>query len=86
VVAERDRVGAELQQLARRLLCDAYPAGRIFAVDHDEVGLVLVAQAGEQRGQRPPPEASHHIAYEEELHGGRFCQGDPNGAAGRSAP
>jgi len=64
VVAERDRIGADLEQLARRLLGDAHAAGRVLAVDDDEVGPVALAQAGQQRGQRSPAQPAHHVADE----------------------
>ena len=90
VVAERDRVGAELEQLARGLAGDAHAARGVLAVDHHEVRLVLLADAGKQRGQRPAADAAHHVADEKELHDGRFCQparggddGDPRARRAR---
>ena len=37
-------------------------------------GWCGVAQSRQQRGERPPADAAHHVADEQELHGGRFCQ------------
>ena len=48
VVAERDRVDAEGEQLLRGLARDPDAAGGVLAVDHDEVGLVLLPQRGQQ--------------------------------------
>ena len=64
VVAQRDRVRAKSQDLPRGLLGDAHPAGGVLAVDHHEVGLMALAQAGQQGGQGPAPDPTHHVADE----------------------
>ena len=64
VVAERDRVGSRLEQLARGLLGHAHAARRVLAVHDHEVGLVGVADSRQQRGERPPADAAHHVADE----------------------
>ena len=66
VVAQRDRVDAEREQLVGLLRRDADAAGRVLAVDHHEVGGQLLAQAGQQRAQRPPPGSPHHVADEQD--------------------
>jgi hypothetical protein len=68
VVAQGDHVDVHVQDLPRGLLRDAHPAGRVLAVDHHEVGLVALAQPGQQRGQRPPADAAHDVADKENPH------------------
>jgi hypothetical protein len=46
VVAERDRIGAGVDQLVIDRLGDAEAAGRILAVDDDEIELPLLSQGG----------------------------------------
>jgi hypothetical protein len=64
MVAERDRVSAHVQQLASRLLGDPNAAGRVLAVHDHEIGLVGVADSRQQRGERSPADAAHHVADE----------------------
>ena len=68
VVAEGDHVGARLEDLLRRLRGDADPARRVLAVDHDEVGHPLGAQAGHRRRQPLPAGLADDVPYEEETH------------------
>jgi hypothetical protein len=64
VVPERDRVGAQLEQLARGLLGDSDTAGGVLAVHDHEVGLMGVADSRQERGERSPADATHHVADE----------------------
>jgi hypothetical protein len=64
VVAERDRVGSGLEQVARGALGDPHPARGVLTVHDHEVGCVAVAQPRQQRRQRAPPTAPDHIADE----------------------
>ena len=50
VVAERDHVDAEFEDLVGGLRIDAHAAGGVLAVDDDEVGIVLFLQARQHRG------------------------------------
>ena len=79
VVAEGDRVDAQAEQLLRGLAGDPEAAGGVLAVDDDEVGLVLVPQAGQHGGQRPAADSPDDVADEQELHCERFCQPAPRG-------
>jgi len=84
VVAEGERVDSHVEQLLRGLLRDTHATGRVLAVGDDEVGRVLLAQAGQNGRQRAAADPADDIAHEQEFHGGRFCQGDLNAAAGHS--
>ena len=69
MVAERDRVDAQRRRTSRAIFGgDAEAAGGVLAVHDHAVGLVLLAQAGKQRLEHPPPGAAHDVADEEELH------------------
>jgi hypothetical protein len=46
VIAERDHVGARLQQPVGELPSDSGPVGDVLAVDDADVRRELVAQAG----------------------------------------
>ena len=85
VVAERDRVGPHLEQLARRLLRDPHAAGGVLPVHHHEVRLVRSTDLRQQRGERPASDAADHIADEEKLHCRRFCQPALGGDGDRNA-
>ena len=85
MVPERDRVGPQLEQLARGLLGDAHAAGGVLAVHDHEVRLVGVADLRQQRGERPPADAADHVADEQKLHGWRFCQPARGGDGDRHA-
>jgi len=65
MVAQRDDVDSGAEQLAGDLRRDPEAAGDVLAVDDDERGRVALAQPGEQREQRPAPEAADEIADEE---------------------
>jgi hypothetical protein len=68
VVAQRDRIGAQTEDLVRRFRGDADPAPGVLAVDHDQIGQVLLAQAGHRRRQPLPPGLADDVADEEEAH------------------
>ena len=48
VVAERDDIGAGIDQLVEDLLGDAKAAGRVLAIDDEEIELVAGAQLGDR--------------------------------------
>ncbi len=48
VIAERDGIGAGLDQLLHDRLGDAEAAGRVLAVDDDEIERIAAAQAGQR--------------------------------------
>jgi len=68
VVAQRQRIDTEAEQLARGALGDPDAAGGVLAVDHDEIRPVALAQAGQQRGKRAPAEPAHDVADKQEPH------------------
>ena len=70
MVAERDGVGAGLEQLLQDGLGDAEAAGRVLAVDDDEVERVAPAQAGQRLDNRLAAGAADDIAEKEETHSG----------------
>src|SRR5204862_88011 len=63
-----DRVDAEGEDLVGGPRRDAETAGGVLPVDDDEVELELLAQPGEQRGERPPAYSTDHVADEEQSH------------------
>ena len=69
MIAERDHVGAGVQQLPQDRLGDTETARRVLAVDGDEVELVALAQARQLLEHRPPAGAAHHVAEEQQTHG-----------------
>jgi len=85
VVAERDCVDAEREQLLRGLARDADSARGVLAVDDHEVGLVLLHQLREHGGERPAADPGDDVAYEQELHCERFCQPAARGDLGHHA-
>ena len=66
MVAERDRVDVEPEELVGLLGRDADPAGGVLAVDHDEVRRELLAQPGQQLAQDPATRPPDHVADEED--------------------
>ena len=66
MVAERDRVHVEPEELVGLLGRDAEPARGVLAVDHDEVRRELFAQAGQQLAQDAATRPPDHVADEED--------------------
>jgi len=79
VVAQRDRIHAETEDLLGGLLGDAHAAGGVLAIDHHEVGRVALAKHRQQRGERTPTKAADYVGHEQELHWMAVCQ-PPGGA------
>jgi len=75
VVAQRDHVHAQGEDLARVARRDPDAARRVLAVDHHERGVVTFAQGGQQRGERPPPDTADHVADEQDARRGRHGLG-----------
>src|SRR5262249_32826845 len=69
VVAERDRVGAGVDEVLVDRLGDAEPAGRVLAVDDDEVERPVADQSWQPLENDRPAAASHHVADEQNSHG-----------------
>ena len=68
MIAERDGVGAGVDQFAVDRLGDAEAAGGVLAVDHDEIELPVADEAGQALGDDGPPAAADNIADEEDAH------------------
>jgi len=62
VVAERHRIGPRIEKLHVDLLGDAEPAGRILAVDDDEIELPAHSQPGQRLKNCAPARAADDIA------------------------
>ena len=62
VVAERDGVGAGVDQFVVDRLGDAEAAGGVLAVDHDQIEFPVGDQFRQALVHRRAPAASHHIA------------------------
>jgi hypothetical protein len=78
VVAEGDRVRAELEQLARELRRQPDAVGGVLAVHDAEVDVELVAQAFEPRFQRRSPRHPDDVRDEEK------SQGSASAVAGKT--
>ena len=68
VIAERDGVGAGVDQIVVDRLGDAEAAGGVLAVDHDEVELPFGDQLGHPVEQDVAPAAPDDVADEENSH------------------
>ena len=68
VVAERDGVGAGVDQIVVDRLGDAEAAGGVLAVDHDEIELPVGDQPRQPLEHDRPPAAPDHVADEENAH------------------
>ena len=68
VVAERQAVGAGVEQLARRGLGDAEAGGGVLGVDDDELQAQAPAQAGQVVGEAVAARAADHVAEEGQAH------------------
>ena len=83
VVAGGDDAGAGVEDVAGRALGDPHAAGRVLAVDDDQVGRVLLAQRRHRLAQPAPPGAADDVADEEDPHGADpICEIEPRGGAG----
>ena len=77
VVAERDRVDTQVEDLVRVARVQADAAGRVLAVDDDPVRLVAAAQLGQERRERPPAGRADDVTDEEQLHAGHCVSALP---------
>ena len=68
MIAERDGVGAGVDQLVVDDLGDAEAAGGVLAVDDDEVELPVFDQAGQALVDDRAPGAPDNVADEEDTH------------------
>ena len=68
VIAERDGVGAGIDQFVVDRLGDAEAAGGVFAVDDDEIELPFGDQARQSLDDDGAPGAADYVADEENAH------------------
>ena len=68
VVAERDGVGTGVDQLVVDRLGDAEAAGRVLAVDGDEIELPVAPEPRQPLQHRRAPAAADDVADEEDAH------------------
>jgi hypothetical protein len=78
VVAERDRVRAELEQLARELRRQPDAVGRVLTVDDAEIDVELVLQAREASLERSAARNPDDVGDEEK------SQGSASAVAGKT--
>jgi hypothetical protein len=78
VVAERDRIGAHLEQLLRELRRDPDAVGDVLAVHDAEVDVELFAKRGQALLERAPAGQADDVGDEEE------DQGSESAAAGKT--
>ena len=71
MIAERDGVGAGVDEFAIDRLGDAEAAGGVLAVDHDEIELPVADEAGQALVDDGPPAAADNIADEQNAHAQR---------------
>ena len=80
MVAERDAVGAGVEHLLADGLGDAEAAGRVLAIDDDEIERPAAAQLGQPLVDRLAAGAADHVAEEEEARPARVGNGWGNGS------
>ena len=68
VVAERDHVGADREQILGGLLSDPEPSGGVLAVDDHQVGAVTLAQVGHRATEARPPGLADDVGDEQDPH------------------
>ena len=85
VVAERDRVDAQGEHLVRRARRDAEAAGRVLAVDDDEIQRELLAQGGKQhRSVRRPIPPTMSPTKRSSLIRCAYCRNEEDGCVSRA--
>ena len=68
MIAERDRVGAGLDEFVVDRLGDAEAAGRVLAIDDDAIELPVADQAGQALGDDRAAAAADNVADKENAH------------------
>ena len=64
VIAERHHVGARRKKPQENILGDAETMRGVFAVHHDEIGRIALAEDRQVAGDGVAARAAHHIAEE----------------------
>ncbi len=62
MIAERHRVGAGIEKFVEDRLGDAEAAGRVLAIDHDEIELPVAHQARQLLADDGAPGAADDVA------------------------
>jgi hypothetical protein len=68
MVAERDRIGAGIDQLAVDRLGNAEAAGGVLTIDGDEIELPVPHEAGQPLVHDGASAAPDHVADEQDAH------------------
>src|SRR6185312_10225582 len=68
VIAERDGIGAGVDQFGVDRLRDAEAAGGVLAVDHDQIELPVLDQSLQAFVDGGAPRAPDHVADEQNTH------------------
>jgi hypothetical protein len=68
VVAERDRIGAGIDELIVDDLGDAKAACRVLTVNDDEIELPIGNERGQPLGHDGPPGAADNVADKKNTH------------------
>ena len=76
MIAERDRVGAGIDEFVENRLGDAEAAGRVLAVEHDQIELPLGDQGRQPFAHDRAPGAADHVADEENTQASTFPEVD----------
>ena len=79
MIAGGDDIGACGERGLENLFRDAETAGRVLAVDDDEIEPEIGNQAGKLLPHRRPPRFAHHVAEKEKSHGSSI-EADRSGA------
>ena len=68
MIAERDGVGAGVEQFGVDRLGDAKAAGRVLAIDHDQIELPVANEPGQPLVDHGSPAAADNVADEQNAH------------------
>ncbi len=68
MIAERDGIGAGIDQLVVDWLGDAEAAGSVLAVDDDAIEPPVADEGGQALVHDVPPAAPDHVANEQDAH------------------
>ncbi len=69
MITQRQAIRPRIQQKFGMRARKPHAAGCVFAVDHDEVELPIVAQTAQIFRDGTAPRAAHHIAKKQYFHG-----------------
>jgi hypothetical protein len=75
-------IDARIEDFVGRIDSDAGPAGRIFAIGHDHVDVVRLAQFGEELPHSVPAWFPNDVADKKKLHTKRLTGNSPLASLG----